>query len=55
MVEVAIVSVEAVFDWKQYLKDTFGMEEDDRWHEDDSYKRPAAVVEEEQYEEYEDI
>lgn len=54
MIEVAIVSVEAVFDWKQYLKDTFGMEEDERWHEDDSYKRPA-VVEEEQYEEYEDI
>ena len=25
MVEVAIVSVEAVFDWKQYLKDTFGI------------------------------
>lgn len=26
MVEVAIASVEAVFDWKEYLKDTFGYE-----------------------------
>ena len=31
MIEVAIKSVEAVFDWKEYLKDTFGLEfeEDD--------------------------
>lgn len=28
MVEVAIASVEAVFDWKAYLKDTFGYEVD---------------------------
>lgn len=27
MVEVAIASVEAVFDWKQFLKDEFGWEE----------------------------
>ena len=26
MIEVAIKSVEAVFDWKEYLKDTFGLE-----------------------------
>lgn len=31
MVEVAIKSVEAVFDWKAYLKDTFGYEIDDSW------------------------
>ncbi len=29
MVEVAIHSVEAVFDWKQYLKDEFGVEPDE--------------------------
>lgn len=31
MAEVAIASVEAIFDWKQYLKDTFGYEVDDSW------------------------
>lgn len=31
MVEVAIAAVEAVFDWKAYLKDTFGYEIDDSW------------------------
>lgn len=31
MVEVAITSVEAIFDWKAYLKDTFGYEVDDSW------------------------
>lgn len=34
MVEVAIASVEAVFDWKQYLFDTFGYEVDDSWLDD---------------------
>ena len=29
MIEVAIASVEAVFDWKTYLKDTFGYEVDE--------------------------
>ncbi len=29
MVEVAIAAVEAVFDWKEYLRDNFGYEEDD--------------------------
>ena len=53
MVEVAIVSVEAVFDWKQYLRDTFGMEEDETWFEDDRYKRPASA--EDDYEEFEDL
>lgn len=31
MIEVAIASVEAVFDWKAYLKETFGYEVDDSW------------------------
>lgn len=31
MAEVAIKSVEAVFDWKGYLKETFGYEVDDSW------------------------
>ncbi len=34
MVEVAIASVEAVFDWKAYLKETFGYDVDDSWLED---------------------
>ncbi|TCL55885.1 uncharacterized protein YqhQ [Kineothrix alysoides] len=34
MIEVAIASVEAIFDWKAYLKDTFGYEVDDSWLED---------------------
>ena len=35
MVEVAIAAVEAVFDWKKYLYDTFGYEIDDSWLGDD--------------------
>lgn len=34
MIEVAIASVEAVFDWKAYLKETFGYEVDDSWVND---------------------
>lgn len=34
MIEVAIASVEAVFDWKVYLKETFGYEVDDSWMQD---------------------
>ena len=34
MVEVAIAAVEAVFDWKAYLKETFGYEVDDSWLDD---------------------
>lgn len=34
MVEVAIASVEAVFDWKQYLYDAFGYEVDESWMDD---------------------
>ena len=40
MIEVAIASVEAVFDWKAYLKETFGYEVDDSWMQDE------AVIEE---------
>lgn len=35
MVEVAIAAVEAVFDWKTYLYETFGYEVDDSWLKDD--------------------
>lgn len=34
MAEVAIKAVEAVFDWKGYLKDTFGYEIDESWLRD---------------------
>lgn len=34
MAEVAIAAVEAVFDWRRYLYDTFGYEVDDTWMED---------------------
>lgn len=34
MIEIAIASVEAVFDWKAYLQETFGYEIDDSWLED---------------------
>lgn len=35
MVEVAIAAVEAVFDWKAYLLETFGYEVDDSWLEEE--------------------
>ncbi|MDO4304724.1 MAG: DUF1385 domain-containing protein [Bacillota bacterium] len=41
MAEVAIKSVEAVFDWKAYLKETFGYEVDDSWMTDE----PASYEE----------
>ncbi len=34
MVEVAIASVEAVFDWKKYLFEAFGYEVDESWMDD---------------------
>lgn len=45
MIEVAIASVEAIFDWKAYLKDTFGYEVDDSWLDDE---KPADGKEEEE-------
>lgn len=40
MIEVAIASVEAVFDWKAYLKDIFGYEVDDSWMNDEQQEEP---------------
>ena len=40
MAEVAIASVEAVFDWKKYLQDTFGCEVDESWMKDDASAEP---------------
>ena len=40
MAEVAIASVEAVFDWKKYLQDTFGYEVDGGWMKDDASAEP---------------
>lgn len=34
MIEVAIASVEAIFDWRAYLKETFGYEVDESWMRD---------------------
>lgn len=46
MVEVAIQAVEAVFDWKQYLKDAFGYEVDDSWLKEDNGSAEEASAEE---------
>ena len=40
MAEVAIASVEAVFDWKKYLQDTFGYEVDEGWMKGDASAEP---------------
>ncbi len=40
MAEVAIASVEAVFDWKKYLQDTFGYDVDESWMKDDASTEP---------------
>ena len=40
MAEVAIASVEAVFDWKKYLQDTFSYEVDESWMKDDASAEP---------------
>ena len=36
MIEVAIAAVEAVFDWKEYLKENFGYQEDSENAEGDN-------------------
>ncbi|MCD7835575.1 MAG: DUF1385 domain-containing protein [Lachnospiraceae bacterium] len=46
MAEVAIASVEAVFDWKGYLYDTFGYEIDDTWLDDGDDKASGGGAEE---------
>lgn len=38
MVEVAITAVEAIFDWKKYLLDTFGYEIDETWMDEEESK-----------------
>jgi len=38
MVEVAIASVEAVFDWRAYLKSEFGYDENEMNSEDEESK-----------------
>lgn len=43
MAEVAIRSVEAVFDWKAYLKDEFGYEVDDSWLQDEESATDSSV------------
>lgn len=40
MAEVAIASVEAVFDWKKYLQDTFGYEVDESWMKEEKPAEP---------------
>lgn len=42
MAEVAIAAVEAVFDWKQYLFDTFGYEVDESWMDDETAEEKSA-------------
>lgn len=46
MVEVAIKSVEAVFDWKAYLKEAFGYEVDDSWLKDEPAKEDDSDADE---------
>ena len=40
MAEGAIASVEAVFDWKKYLQDTFGYGVDESWMKDEAPAEP---------------
>ncbi|GFH89416.1 hypothetical protein IMSAGC002_00661 [Lachnospiraceae bacterium] len=47
MIQVAIASVEAIFDWKAYLKDTFGYEIDDSWLVDGPLEEEEGENEEE--------
>ena len=42
MIEVAIKSVDAVFDWKQFLSDSFGYEIDDSWLVDEEQTESTA-------------
>ena len=42
MVEVAISSVEAVFDWKAYLRETFGYEFEEDLDDEDSEENAAG-------------
>ncbi len=42
MARVAMASVEAVFDWKQYLYDTFGYEVDESWMDEGTVQKSAG-------------
>ncbi len=42
MIQVAIKSVEAVFDWKEFLQDSFGYEIDDSWLDDGEETKEQA-------------
>lgn len=44
MVEVAMKAVEAVFDWKEYLYDTFGYEVDDTWLVDEEPQEDSEEI-----------
>ena len=39
-IKILSASVEAVFDWKKYLQDTFGYEVDESWMKDDASAEP---------------
>lgn len=43
MVKVAIAAVEAVFDWKAYLYETFGYEVDESWMKDNTAEDDEAL------------
>ena len=49
MIRVAIASVEAVFDWKQYLADAYGYEVTDEWLKDEGGITPADKDEDEEF------
>lgn len=54
MIKVAICSVEAIFDWKQYLYDTFGYEVDESWLAEDGEEVYDESYEDEYAEPYEE-
>lgn len=51
MVQVAIASVEAVFDWKAYLDEAFGYEVTEEWTADDVDRKAKSSLEEAEEEE----
>lgn len=48
MVQVAIASIEAVFDWKAYLEEAYGYGEGDVWVEDDKHDPKQAIDDEDE-------
>lgn len=45
MAEVAIAAVEAVFDWKAYLREAFGYEVDESWMDEERPEQENVVLE----------